>query len=237
MAFDLNKNDGSAKDSSNKTPGSSKFDLTKAEAAETTFPRNSSSSKTWIIALAGILIIGGGIWYYSTRSANVGEPALGSAEGPVNLSSSSQSKTAASTVEKGAVTVQPETTPHGADAVALQLNNKIPATFGQGSARISYIDQSLIKEITSYVSKNPAASIQVNGYASSDGPIEVNQAISQARANAFKQYLVSKSIPENKIVATGKGIENPIASNDTNSGRKKNRRVEVQLKYRAYNLS
>jgi len=255
MAFDLNKNDGSAKETSNKTPGTSKFDLTKGETAGTTVPGNSSSSKNWIIALAGILIIGGGISYYSTRSAKLGEPVRASQELVLKDTSSTnvaeaQAKlgagiastkprpespsattepTIATTVTESAETVpaQPEEVSSNATAVIKRLNNKVPATFAQGSASFSRIDQSLIKQITSYLSKNPASSIQVNGYASSDGPIGINQTISQARADAFKQYLVSKSIDENRVLATGKGIENPIASNDTNAGRKKNRRVEI----------
>lgn len=255
MAFDLNKNDGSAKETSNKTPGTSKFDLTKGEAAGTTVPGNSSNSKNWIIALAGILIIGGGIWYYSTPSVKVSEPGRASQElaakdttsttlaeaqaklgagiavtkpTPANPSTSTEPTTAKPDIETTeTVPVQPETVTRSADAVVKRLNNKIPATFARGSASFSRLDQSLISRITSYLSKNPAASIQVNGYASSDGPIAINQTISQARADAFKQYLVSKSIAENRVVATGKGIENPIASNATNAGRKKNRRVEI----------
>jgi len=255
MAFDLNKNDGSAKETSNKTPGTSKFDLTKGETAGTTVPGNSSSSKNWIIALVGLVIIGGGIWYYTTRPARVSESGRASQELAVKDTTSttvaeaqaklgagiggakSQSESPSATSEPitstpvtesvETVPAQPEAVSNSAAAVVKRLNNKIPATFAQGSAAFSRIDQSLIKQITSYLSKNPASSIQVNGYASSDGPIAINQAISQARADAFKQYLVSKSIAENRVVATGKGIENPIASNDTNAGKKKNRRVEI----------
>ena len=254
MAFDLNKNDGSAKETSNKTPGKSKFDLTKGEAAGTTVPANSSGSKNWIIALTGILIIGGGIWYYSTRSAKVSESGgapqelavkdtsstIAEAQAKLGAGIAATKSTADSTpatsepttstpLTESAETVsaQPEEVSSNAAAVVKRLNHKIPATFAQGSASFSRIDQSLINQITSYLSKNPASSIQINGYASSDGPIAINQTISQARADAFKQYLVSKSIAENRVVATGKGIENPIASNDTNAGRKKNRRVEI----------
>ncbi|MCX2483764.1 OmpA family protein [Pedobacter sp. MR2016-24] len=254
MAFDLNKNDGSAKETSNKTPGNSKFDLTKGEAAGTTVPANSSGSKNWIVALTGILIIGGGIWYYSTRSAKVSESGgapqelavkdtsstiaeaqakLGAGIAstkprPESPSATTEPKIATSVTESAETApAQPEAVSSNAAAVIKRLNNKIPATFAQGSASFSRIDQSLIKQITSYLSKNPASSIQVNGYASSDGSLAINQTISQARADAFKQYLVSKSIAQNRVVATGKGIENPIALNDTNAGRKKNRRVEI----------
>jgi len=74
---------------------------------------------------------------------------------------------------------------------------------------------------------NKQVIIHVLGYASSEGRQQINQQISQARADAYKRLLVQKGIPENNINAQGKGIDNPIASNDTDAGRRKNRRVEV----------
>ena len=101
--------------------------------------------------------------------------------------------------------------------------------FAQGSAVFSTIDQSLVKRVLSYLTKNPDASVQVNGYASSDGSLAINHVISQSRADAFKQLLVSKHIAESRINASGKGIEDPVASNATSAGRKKNRRIEITL--------
>ncbi len=71
--------------------------------------------------------------------------------------------------------------------------------------------------------------ISVFGYASSEGDIAFNQSISQARADAYKKWLIRKGIDESLVTAIGKGIENPIASNDTEAGRRKNRRVEVSF--------
>lgn len=113
------------------------------------------------------------------------------------------------------------------DALVAKLNNTTPANFGEGSAKFRRVDKSLVKLIISYLTKNPEASVYVNGYASSDGSLAIKKTVSQARADAFKTYLVSKNITQNRVVATGKGIENPITSNDTETGRKKNRRVEV----------
>ncbi|QNK60993.1 OmpA family protein [Pedobacter sp. PAMC26386] len=245
MAFDLNKNDGSSKDLSNKVSASSKFDLSKGETKSTTVSENSSKSKTWIIGLIGILIIGGGIWYSlltkgvpsdtietvmpeaqaMVRSDNVVPDTAIKNPSPVATPSTDQ------TIEKPIVenTAIPSVETASGDKNAAVLNHKIPATFRQGSSSFVRVDQLLIKRIVAYLTKNPNTVINVNGYASSDGPLEVNQAISQARADAFKKYLVSRNIAESRIVASGKGIENPIASNDSNAGRKKNRRVEITL--------
>jgi outer membrane protein OmpA-like peptidoglycan-associated protein len=238
MAFNLNKNDGSDKDSSNKTTASSKFDLSKGEAAVTTTTQNPSKWKTWIIGLAGLLIIGSGIWYYSADIKTTST--VNSA-----LTEVSPSDSSAAAVPKNQINVQSDVVvtdttmaqdrssvpvASGDENTAdVNLNNKVPVTFGQGSSSFINVDQLLIKRIVSYLTENPVASINVNGYASSDGSSEINQTISQARADAFKRYLVSKNVAESRIIAVGKGIQNPIASNNSNAGRKRNRRVEITL--------
>ncbi|HEY0177903.1 MAG TPA: OmpA family protein [Pedobacter sp.] len=250
MAFDLNKNDGS-KDSSGKTQTTSKFDLSKG-AAGATVTGNAPKSKTWVIGLVGILIIGGGIWYYSSPAKTVSsaDPVLTKvtpSDSTASISAAQNAKvkadvavtdTTAATESAGQIAKETPAINNAAvvpahaaagNVNAATLNNKIPATFSQGSSSFSRVDQSLVRRITSYLAKNPEASVHVNGYASSDGSLEINQTISQARADAFKKYLVSKSVAESRVVAVGKGIENPIASNNSNAGRKKNRRVEITL--------
>lgn len=115
------------------------------------------------------------------------------------------------------------------DASLSALNNKIPATFGSASATLNRVDDKLVTEILNYLSKNVNSKITVNGYASSDGLLSENISLSQKRATAFKNYLIEKGISAERIVVVGKGIENPIGSNDTEEGRSKNRRVEIVL--------
>jgi len=56
-----------------------------------------------------------------------------------------------------------------------------------------------------------------------------NLALSKRRADAVKQYLVSKGIEANRIYTEGKGESQPVADNRTAEGRQKNRRVEVEV--------
>ena len=72
--------------------------------------------------------------------------------------------------------------------------------------------------------------VQITGYTDNTGDAAKNLALGQRRANTIKQLLIKYGVAENKIQASSKGIENPIASNKTKEGRAKNRRVEIELK-------
>jgi OOP family OmpA-OmpF porin len=67
------------------------------------------------------------------------------------------------------------------------------------------------------------------GHTDSVGTVEYNQGLSERRANAVKEYLVSKGIEKNRVYTEGKGEKQPIASNSTAEGRAKNRRTEIEV--------
>lgn len=67
------------------------------------------------------------------------------------------------------------------------------------------------------------------GHTDGMGSEAYNQALSERRANAVKDYLVSQGLPADKVRAEGKGESEPVASNDTREGRAKNRRVDVTV--------
>lgn len=71
------------------------------------------------------------------------------------------------------------------------------------------------------------AAIQITGYTDSVGTEEYNRDLSIRRAQAAQEYLVSNGVDQKRIVLSGMGESNPIASNDTADGRAMNRRVEV----------
>jgi len=58
----------------------------------------------------------------------------------------------------------------------------------------------------------------------------MNQKLSEQRAKVIVDYLVSQNINKNRLSFKGKGSKQPIASNDTEDGRRKNRRVEFIIK-------
>ena len=61
------------------------------------------------------------------------------------------------------------------------------------------------------------------------GSEEYNQALSERRATAVKEYMVSEGIDSNIVDASGEGESNPVADNSTDEGRALNRRVDVHV--------
>jgi outer membrane protein OmpA-like peptidoglycan-associated protein len=81
----------------------------------------------------------------------------------------------------------------------------------------------ILQELTKY----PELEIEVRGHTDSMGDYAKNMSISQLRAEAVRQYLVTKGIDSRRIRAVGFGSSSPIADNRTAAGREQNRRIEV----------
>lgn len=87
-----------------------------------------------------------------------------------------------------------------------------------------------LDQLASQVSSTKGYVITVEGATDSVGSSEYNYDLSQRRANSVIQYLASeKQIPAHKIYLIGLGKDKPVESNKTAEGRKKNRRVDVNL--------
>ncbi len=72
-------------------------------------------------------------------------------------------------------------------------------------------------------------SIKVIGHTDSVGSDTYNQALSERRASSVAAYLLSQGLDPNKLTSEGKGKSQPVADNDTEEGRAKNRRVELHI--------
>ena len=68
--------------------------------------------------------------------------------------------------------------------------------------------------------------VEIAGYTDNVGSSYYNKKLSQKRADSVKEWLVIRGIDPKRIVTKGYGLENPIASNSTEEGRSKNRRIE-----------
>ena len=86
-----------------------------------------------------------------------------------------------------------------------------------------------MNDFAAMISEYPESELVVTGYTDSAGYKEYNIKLSQFRANIVKSYLMGKGIPGDRIHTRGLGSENPVESNETAWGRKKNRRVEIDV--------
>lgn len=84
-----------------------------------------------------------------------------------------------------------------------------------------------LARISGIVLAYPDLKLQVEGYTDSIGSNEYNQTLSEKRAQAVRDYLVSSGVSMNNVTAQGLGKADPVADNSTAAGRKLNRRVEM----------
>ncbi len=84
-----------------------------------------------------------------------------------------------------------------------------------------------LAKISGIVISHSGLNLQVEGYTDSTGTAEFNQKLSEQRANAVRDFLMDQGVNTQNMNAVGYGESYPVASNDTSSGRKLNRRVEL----------
>lgn len=97
-------------------------------------------------------------------------------------------------------------------------------------------DVAITKQMKEYLDKliiflnyNKTATVLIVGHTDSFGSLEETQKISEKRAESAMKYLIDRGIDKSRILIRGEGSRNPIASNLTPDGRKKNRRIEIQI--------
>ncbi len=74
---------------------------------------------------------------------------------------------------------------------------------------------------------HPGLNLEVEGHTDAVGSDAFNQKLSEARADAVREYLVNQGLKSEAVTAKGFGKTQPVASNDTPEGRQRNRRVEL----------
>lgn len=86
-----------------------------------------------------------------------------------------------------------------------------------------------LDNLVSLLKENPALKISINGHTDNTGTPADNMKLSNNRANEVVRYLVSKGIMASRLSAKGWGETQPIATNNTEEGRAKNRRTEMKV--------
>jgi len=99
--------------------------------------------------------------------------------------------------------------------------------FGFDSVELTPEARAILEEQVVGLEKDPKLRLVITGHTDSIGAEEYNQGLSERRAGAAKEYLVSKGVAPGRLKALGYGETRPIATNATREGRAQNRRVEL----------
>ncbi len=87
----------------------------------------------------------------------------------------------------------------------------------------------MLTPIVEYLVSHPDRSVKISGYTDNTGSEQHNLTLSKRRSDVVAEYLVGNGIDPNRLETFGLGSEKPIASNTTDEGRRKNRRVELLI--------
>lgn len=124
-------------------------------------------------------------------------------------------------------------TPRGAkvDAEGCTVHMRIESPhFGFDKAQLDSRARSRLDDVVKVVNSDPRIRrVVVTGHTDSVGPEGYNQKLSERRAQAVKRYLVSQGVSADMVVTRGRGESSPVADNDTEAGRSRNRRAEVDF--------
>lgn len=101
--------------------------------------------------------------------------------------------------------------------------------FNSGKATLKTESFAEIDKLANLLLKNEGVRIEVSGHTDNVGSAAINKKISKSRALTVKNYLVSRGVEQDRIEYQGYGFDQPIAPNDTEEGRAKNRRVELKI--------
>lgn len=102
--------------------------------------------------------------------------------------------------------------------------------FSRASADLTQESAQTLNELAEIAGECPSAKIDIEGHTDSEGTDERNQRLSDRRANAVADYLAGRGVARSRMTTVGYGAKQPIADNNTEEGRARNRRIEFFVK-------
>lgn len=99
--------------------------------------------------------------------------------------------------------------------------------FSTGKADLKSGATANLTKLVAFLKQYPERAVTIEGHTDSTGSDEINQKLSEHRADSVKTFLTSNGIEGSRINTVGKGKAEPVADNKTASGRQQNRRVEI----------
>jgi outer membrane protein OmpA-like peptidoglycan-associated protein len=123
--------------------------------------------------------------------------------------------------EHGAGAAQPAD-----DGLVLTLGDVV---FDAGKATLQSSAMTAIDRLAQLLSVYPERTVRIEGHTDSVGDAAANQALSERRAAAVRDALLARGVDAARVEAIGFGATHPVAANRTESGRQKNRRIDIVL--------
>ena len=115
------------------------------------------------------------------------------------------------------------------DGDVIKLNLPDGVTFDFGKANLKPQFYPALDNVASTLAEFNQTIVEVSGHTDSVGSDAANQTLSERRANSVSSYLIGQGVQRERFEVVGMGERYPVASNDTDSGRALNRRVEIRL--------
>ena len=103
--------------------------------------------------------------------------------------------------------------------------------FATGKSEIKSGATANLDKLTAFLNEYPERTAAIEGFTDSMGSEEMNQSLSERRADAVKRYLVGQGVGSDRLTSTGRGENAPVAENESAAGRQQNRRVEVVISH------
>ena len=113
------------------------------------------------------------------------------------------------------------------DNITLNMPSNITFDFDSSTLKPQFTP--ILDNVAQTLSQYNQTVVEVAGHTDNVGTDSYNQALSERRANSVAAYLGSRGVMQQRMITVGAGESRPIASNDTESGRAQNRRVEITL--------
>jgi len=111
----------------------------------------------------------------------------------------------------------------------LKLDIPSDISFATGRSDINSSFAPILNQFASSLNQNPVTTVTIVGHTDNTGSDATNNPLSMDRANSTRNYLAARGVANNRIATDGRGEREPIADNNTNDGRSKNRRVEIYV--------
>jgi OOP family OmpA-OmpF porin len=102
-------------------------------------------------------------------------------------------------------------------------------TFETNSAKLTSTSRPVLDQVAAAMRKYPRLKVEVQGHTDSAGADAYNMDLSQHRADAVREYLISQGVAPGQMTSKGYGETEPIADNSTEAGRAQNRRVVLHV--------